>query len=85
MFAAYCLGCPYNALALSFAKDEVKHMLGITKPCLVFCDVEVYDKMVECLAECELDAKIITMNGKITTGDHVDELFVETGLESTFR
>lgn len=85
IFAAYCLGCPYNSLATSFVKEEMKHMLNITKPSLIFCDVEAYEKMVESLAECEIEAKIITMNGKIDGCEQIEELFVETGLESMFR
>lgn len=83
--ASYCTGCPINALATSFVKDEIKHMFGITKPSVVFCDVEVYDRLIESLAECGVQAKIITMNGKIYGCEEVEDLFVETGLESTFR
>lgn len=60
-------------------------MLNISKPCLIFCDVEAYDKIVACLEECGIEAKIITMNGKVDGCEQVDDLFVETGLESTFK
>lgn len=85
VFAAYCMGCPVNALAVAFAKEEIVHMLNITKPCVIFCDVDVYDKLVESLRESGIDAKIITMNGRIVSCEHVDDLLVETGLEATFR
>lgn len=85
VFAAYCLGCPVNALATSFVKTEVVHMFTITKPSVVFCDVEEHEKMVESLQGCGIEAKIITMNGKIDGCEQVEDLLVETGLESTFR
>lgn len=85
VFAAFCLGCPYNALPVSFAKEEIEHMLAITRPRLVFCDVAAYGKMGECLAKCGIEAKIITIDGKIDGCEHVDELFVESALEHSFR
>lgn len=85
IYASFCLGCPYNTLAVSFAKEEIKHMLNITKPRLVFCDVEAYDKLAESLEECHLEAKIITMNGKIGGCEQIEDLLAETVLESTFR
>lgn len=79
------MGCPVNALAVAFVKEEISHMLNITKPSVIFCDVEVYDKLVESLQEVGIDVKIITMNGRIASCEHVDDLLVETGFESTFR
>lgn len=85
MFAAYCLGCPYNALSPSYEKLEVRHMLSITRPSVVFCDVDKYEQMVACLADSGVEAKIITMDGKVDECEQVEDLFVETGSESTFE
>lgn len=84
VFASFCIGCPINVLDTSFGKHEITHMLNITKPCLVFCDVDVYDKLVDSLTEVEIRADIITMNGRLKSREYVEDLFVETGLESTF-
>lgn len=79
------MGCPVNALSTTFVAFEIVHMLKITKPSLVFCDVQEYEKMVECLAECGNEAAIITINGKIESCEHIEDLLVATGLESTFQ
>lgn len=84
VFAAFCIGCPINVLDTSFGKNEIKHMLGITKPSLVFCDADVHDKMKECLKELDNDAKIITFDGKVGSADQVDDLLKEAEAESTF-
>lgn len=85
LFAAYCMGCPVNTLAMSYVKEDIVHMLNITKPSLVLCDVQAYDRMVESLKECAIDVPIITIDGKVGSGEQVDDLLVANGLESTFR
>lgn len=82
--ASFCIGCPINPLNISYGKAEIKHMLNITKPSLVLCDADVYDKVDECLKELENDAKIITFNGKVGDAEQIEDLLVETGAESTF-
>lgn len=78
------MGCPINALDTSFAKNEIKHLLSITKPSLVFCDVDVHNKLVECLRDLGNVANIITLNGKVDSSEQVEDLLVPTGSESTF-
>lgn len=84
VYASFCIGCPINPLATSFGKNEIKHMLNITKPSLVFCDAESHDKVLQCLQEVANDAKIITFNGKVGDSEQVEDLFVKTGAEFTF-
>lgn len=85
VFAAFCLGCPINPLDTSFGHNEIKHMLSITKPSLIFCDVDVHEKVVQSLQSLGSEAKIITMNGKVDSYEQVEDLLVATGEESIFR
>lgn len=84
VIAAFCIGCPISPLATSFGKNEIIHMLNITKPSLIFCDVDCHDRLVESLQAVGNPAKIITFNGKVGESEHVEDLFVATGTESSF-
>lgn len=78
------MGCPVNPLDSSFGKNEMKHMLSNTKPCLIFCDTSVYGVVKESLNEHGNSAEIITFGGQIGDSKPVEELFVENGDENTF-
>lgn len=78
------MGCPINVLDTSFGKHEITHMLSITKPSLVFCDVDVYENLIDSLGEAGIKSDIITMNGKLESCRQVEDLFAETGLEKDF-
>lgn len=84
VFAAFCLNCPINALDPSFGKTEILHMLKITKPRIMFCDVEAHHLVSTCLRELGNDAKIYTFGGQTGTSKHVENLFSETGNENDF-
>lgn len=84
VIAAFCIGCPISPLATSFGKNEIIHMLNITKPSLIFCDVDCHDRLVDSLQAVGNPAKIITFNGKVGESEQVEDLFVATGTESSF-
>lgn len=83
-FASFAIGCPINSLDPSFGKTEFMHMLKITKPVLVFCDVSCYEILSECLTELESDARIFTFGGSFGRSEPVENLFKETQREETF-
>lgn len=83
-FASLCMGCPINPLDPSFSRTELMHMLSITKPKVVFCDVDVCDLMRECLNDLENDAKIFTFMGQTDDSEPVEVLFEEIDGEETF-
>lgn len=83
VFAALCMGCPINAQSSAW-KPDLLRMLEITAPDVIFCEVEVYHKMVECLTELGNKAKIFTFNGTIGDSEAVQKLFEETGIEDEF-
>lgn len=59
-------------------------MLSITQPKMMFCDVDVYDLVRECLNELENDARIFTFSGQSGDSEPVENLFEETEEESEF-
>lgn len=84
VFASLCLGCPINPLNIKMEKATVAHMLQLTQPRLVFCEIKMYDFIVDVLAELKIDASIFTFNGSKGDSIPVENLFAETGSEENF-
>lgn len=80
-FASICIGCPINPLDPSFSRTELMHMLSITKPKAVFCDVDIHDLVRECLDGLQNDAKIFTFMGQTNDSIPVETLFEELTAE----
>lgn len=85
VFASICMGCPISTVDTRKESGSISRMFETTEPNVVFCEVKVYDMMVKCLAELGNDAKIFTFNGSKGNSEPVENLFVETGIESEFR
>lgn len=50
----------------------------------MFCDIEVYPLVFECLKEVRNNAKIFTFGGQIGESENVENLFIATGTEQSF-
>lgn len=60
-------------------------MFKIAEPRIIFCEVKVYDLMVECLAEVGIsNVKIFTFDGIKGDSGTVDDLLEVTGNENDF-
>lgn len=84
VYATLCLGCPINSLGPTLSKGEIIHMLKMTKPTLMFCAVETYDLVSDCLLELGNGATIFTFGGQTNNSEAVDDLFAESGSEDDF-
>lgn len=84
VFASLYLGCPMNTIDPSFGKNEIKHMLNVTKPSLMFCDAQVYDLVKSCLDDLGNAATIFTFSGQAGDSQPVENLFVANGDENDF-
>lgn len=86
VFGSFAIGCPLNTLDPSFGKTELNHMLRTIKPSLMFCDIECYDLVKECLEELDNDFRhtIFTFGGSKDNSEPVENLFAETHQESEF-
>lgn len=85
IFASFCIGCPINVLAPKFGKTEISHVLKRTKPALLFCSLEAYELVNECMIDSNNNAKIFTFGGKKGNSEVAESLFRETGDEANFR
>lgn len=84
IFASFCLGCPINATHAAAEKANMLYAFRITKPSVIFCEVNVYDLVRECFDEIGLNVKIFTFNGVKGGSEAVENLLQETHNEGDF-
>lgn len=85
VYASLCLGWPIATMYTAMEKQSILRMFELTEPQIIFCEVEVYDLMVECLAEVGIsNANIFTFDGIKGDSIAVDDLFDSTGNERDF-
>lgn len=82
--ASIAIGCVVNPLAPCFGKTELIHMFKVTKPVLLFCDIDCYGLINECLDELKKDVRIFTFGGSFGRSKPVEDLFKETQKEHLF-
>lgn len=85
VFASFCLGCPLNTLNTTIEKVDLIRELQVTEPSVIFCEVEMYDLVNECLIEIGKRVQIFTFEGIKGDSEPVENLFTETGVEEDFR
>lgn len=85
IFAALYLGLQVAASPVYFSRMECECFLKLLKPKLVFCDVDIYQKLKQCLEYLNNGAKIFTFDGVTNESTPVNVLFespdVDTHLE----
>ncbi|XP_073841198.1 uncharacterized protein [Musca autumnalis] len=78
VFGALAAGLTISTLDPSFDKEGIKHVYSLTKPCMMFCDGELYERVRQALDECDLGGtKIFTMTNHIKGVPSVMEFFVD--------
>ncbi|XP_058450094.1 probable 4-coumarate--CoA ligase 3 [Malaya genurostris] len=86
MFVALVtIGMPLNALAPNYCLDDMAHMLGITQPSLVFCDVDNYETVKKAVnLSVHQKPEIFVFESNSVDMKNADDFFKETGKENTF-
>lgn len=84
VLASMCLACPVNALHPLLSTLEIVRILDKTKPSVIFCDINEYNRIDEAVKEANLIVKIFTFDGHVDGHESVDSLFTETGIEQYF-
>lgn len=84
LVALLSLDYPINPLDPLFTEEFFLHIFSITKPKLVFCDLESSRAVRKYLQQLNNDAKIYTFCGQIDDSLAVSDLFTETGEEVEF-
>lgn len=85
IFAALCLGCPVTPVHPYNTRVEYLYHLNLTKPEIVFIDLDLHSMLKECFDELEIRAKYFTFGGE-TVGTHsINCLFEEVDDDSSFE
>lgn len=84
LYGCIVIGAPINPLDNSFDKKDIKHIFGLTKPSMVFCDAEVYHTTKLMLEELGNSAKIFTLREKIAEVPFIEDLLQPTGETTEF-
>jgi len=73
---------PYNSLNISYEQSTIEKLFKITKPRLIFCDGDEFEKVRA--ATAQLNVKIITMRNHPLDSIRIDEILA-TPIEENFR
>lgn len=85
VYASLCLGWSIATMYTAMEKSSILRMFELTEPRIIFCEIKVYDMIVECLTEVGIsNAKVFTFDGIRGDSEAVDDLFNETGNERDF-
>ncbi|XP_037936533.1 4-coumarate--CoA ligase-like 7 [Teleopsis dalmanni] len=84
-FGAMLCGLTVNTLDPSFDKDGIKHIFSITKPKMMFCDGEIFQKVKAAFDESGLKATIYTLTDHIEGVSEITEFLQNTGTEHTYK
>lgn len=84
LFASFYIGCTITSFDVACEKNELIHRLKIVQPSIMFCEVNVYNLLKECLDEEGVNAKIFTFDGEIADSEHVENLFLQNKDENHF-
>lgn len=83
-FASIAIGCTASGIDETLERKHTLTMLKITKPAIVFCDVEFYEMLNEFLKELGNTARIFTFGGTVGRSELAESLFEETHKEDQF-
>ncbi|XP_073838508.1 probable 4-coumarate--CoA ligase 1 [Musca autumnalis] len=76
VFGAFAAGLTISTLDPSFEKAGIKHVYSLTKPRMMFCGGDLYERVREALDECNLSGtKIYTMTNHIEGVPNIMEFF----------
>lgn len=79
------LGAIINPMSVEHSSADLAHMFKQTKPKLVICDAEVYEKTRKVLNEIKNDSPIYTTLAKVRGVPFADDLFKLTGEEENYQ
>lgn len=79
------LGAIVNPLSVEHSIDDMINMFEYTKPKLVICDYQIYNKVHEALRTLHNDAPIYTTLGKVGEVETIESIFKSTGVEDKYK
>jgi len=82
VYGCFFNGIAFHALNVAFEESKIEKLFDITKPRLIFCDGEEYEKITS--ATSNLNVMIITMRNHHKDSISIDEVLA-TPVEADFK
>lgn len=81
-YGCYFNGIAYHALNINYEQATIEKLYGLTKPKVIFCDGDEYEKVRA--ATAKLDVRIVTMRNHPAGSISIDEV-LQTVVEQDFK
>lgn len=81
-YGCYFNGIAYHALNINYEQATIEKLYGLTKPKVIFCDGDEYEKVRA--ATAKLDVRIVTMRNHPAGSISIDEV-LQTPVEQDFK
>lgn len=81
-YGCYFNGIVYHALNINYEQANIEKLYGVTKPRVIFCDGDEYEKVRA--ATAKLNVRIITMRNHPRGSTSIDEV-LQTPVEQDFK
>ncbi|XP_002137776.2 4-coumarate--CoA ligase 1-like [Drosophila pseudoobscura] len=83
-YACFFNGMPFHSLNISYEQDTIEKLLSITRPSLIFCDGDEYERVLAATEHIKLDTTIITMRNHPSGSLRIQDILI-TPIEDNFR
>ncbi|XP_002137773.2 luciferin 4-monooxygenase-like [Drosophila pseudoobscura] len=83
-YACFFNGMPFHSLNISYEQDTIEKLLSITRPRLIFCDGDEYERVLAATEHIKLDTTIITMRNHPSGSLRIQDILT-TPIEDNFR
>ncbi|XP_002137775.2 luciferin 4-monooxygenase-like [Drosophila pseudoobscura] len=83
-YACFFNGMPFHSLNISYEQDTIEKLLSITRPRLIFCDGDEYERVLAATEHIKLDISIITMRNHPSGSLRIQDILT-TPIEDNFR
>ncbi|XP_034663551.1 luciferin 4-monooxygenase-like [Drosophila subobscura] len=83
-YACFFNGMPFHSLNISYEQETIEKLFSITRPRLIFCDGDEYERVVAATETLKLDATIITMRNHPLSSLRIQDILT-TPIEENFQ
>ncbi|BFF90045.1 luciferin 4-monooxygenase-like [Drosophila madeirensis] len=83
-YACFFNGMPFHSLNISYDQETIEKLFSITRPRLIFCDGDEYERVVAATETLKLDATIITMRNHPLSSLRIQDILT-TPIEENFQ
>ncbi|XP_017144960.2 luciferin 4-monooxygenase-like [Drosophila miranda] len=83
-YACFFNGMPFHSMNISYEQDTIEKLLSITRPRLIFCDGDEYERVLAATEHIKLDTTIITMRNHPSGSLRIQDILA-TPIEDNFQ